>query len=141
MTVKKNDKVKVHYIGTLINGAIFDKSSNDEPLDFIVGAGQLIPDFEQAVVGMELNEEKRITIKAENAYGLRNEKLLIEFPKSSFPNDFKFEKGMTIALKDQVGEEIPAKIISIGQESISLDLNHRLAGEDLHFSMKIVSIN
>ena len=141
MTVKKNDKVKVHYVGTLDNGTMFDKSTNEEPLEFVVGTGQIIPGFEQAVIGMNLNEEKKVAIKAENAYGLRNEKLVGDFPRSSLPEGFVPQKSMVITLHDQEGRAIPATIINVAEQNITIDLNHPLAGKDLNFSIKVLSIN
>ena len=138
--VKKNNKIKVQYTGTLDDGSIFDKSTDDKPLELVVGSGQLIPGFEQAVEGMKINEEKKITIKAENAYGNRNEKLLKAFPLNSLPENFKPEKGMVISLKDDYGRTMPATITSVSQSDITLDLNHPLAGRDLHFNIKVVSI-
>ncbi len=140
MTVKKNDKIKVHYIGTLDDGTIFDKSSNEQPLEFVVGNGQIIPGFEQAVLGMELNEEKKITIKAENAYGPKNEKLIGDFPRSSLPEDFTPKNGMVITLNDPEGRTIPATIVGIAEQNIIIDLNHPLAGKDLNFTITLINI-
>ena len=141
MTVKKNDKIKVHYVGTLDNGTIFDTSSNEEPLEFVVGSGQIIPGFEEAVLGMDINEEKKVTIKAENAYGQRNEKLVGDFPRSSLPKDFAPKNGMVITLNDPEGRAIPATIIGVAEQNITIDLNHPLSGKDLNFSIKVLSIN
>ena len=140
MTVKKNDKVKVQYVGMLDNGTIFDKSSNEQPLEFVVGTGQIIPGFEEAVIGMNLNEEKKVTIKAENAYGQRNENLIGDFPRSSLPENFIPQKDMVITLQDQEGRAIPATILSVAEQNITIDLNHPLAGKELSFSIKVISI-
>ena len=140
MAVVKNNKVKVHYVGSLDNGTIFDKSSDKEPLEFVVGSGQIIPGFEEAVLGMNLNEEKKVAIKAENAYGSRNESLVGDFPCSSLPEGFVPQKGMVITLNDPSGRAIPATIISIAEQNITIDLNHPLAGKDLNFTIKVIGI-
>ena len=140
VVVKKNNKVRVHYVGTLGNGTIFDKSSDKEPLEFVVGNGQIIPGFEQAVLGMGLNEEKKVTVKAESAYGLRDEKLIGDFPRSSLPEGFTPQNGMVITLHDQAGREIPATIVGVAEQNIIIDLNYPLAGKDLNFSIKVIGI-
>ena len=138
--VKKGDRVKVQYTGTLQDGTIFDKSKEGEPLEFTVGSGQLIPGFDKAVEGMKLNEEKKVTIKPEDAYGKRDETAIREYLKDALPENFKPEKGMVIRLQDQSGRAIPGTITDINENSITIDLNHPLAGKDLTFNIKVVGI-
>lgn len=138
--VKKGSKIKVDYVGKLENGSVFDQSKPDTPLAFTVGSGQLIPGFDNAVVGMKLNQEKKITLKPEEAYGLRNETLIREFPKKNLPKDFKAEKGAMLQLKDQSGRAIPGIIVDITKDAIKVDLNHPLAGKTLVFDIKVVGI-
>ena len=138
--VKKGDRVKVQYTGTLQDGTIFDKSKEGEPLEFTVGSGQIIPGFDKAVEGMKLNEEKKVTIKPEDSYGKRDETAIREFLKSSLPENFKPEKGMVIRLQDQTGRAIPGTITDITENSVTIDLNHPLAGKDLTFNIKVVGI-
>jgi len=139
-TVEKGDIVKVEYTGTLRDGTIFDKSKEGEPLKFTVGSGQIIPGFEKAVEGMKLNEEKKVTIKPEDAYGKRDETAIREYLKKALPENFKPEKGMVIRLQDQTGRAIPGTIIDITENTITIDLNHPLAGKDLTFNIKVVGI-
>jgi len=140
MIVKKGDRVKVEYVGRLKDGTIFDKSKAGEPLEFTAGSGQIIPGFDKAVEGMRLNEEKKVTIKAEDAYGKREESLVREFPRSSLPKNFKPEKGMVLRLRDQSGRTIPGTIVDMTEGTITIDLNHPLAGKDLIFDIKVVDI-
>ncbi|MFQ6615884.1 MAG: peptidylprolyl isomerase [Fidelibacterota bacterium] len=140
MVVKEGDRVQVLYEGTLNDGTVFDKSEPGEPLEFTVGGGQIIPGFEQAVRGMKQDEEKKVTIKPEDAYGDRNESLIREFPRSSLPAGFKAEKGMVIRLQDPQGRAVPATITDIGEENLTIDLNHPLAGEELTFDITVVKI-
>ncbi len=141
MPVKVNDKVRVHYTGTLDDGSVFDSSFDAEPLEFVVGSGQMIPGFDKAVQGMEIDQEKNVIIKSVDAYGSWDEALLREFPNSSLPPDFKPQLGMVIALTDDAGRRLPATISNISDEGITLDLNHPLAGKDLNFLIKVLSIN
>lgn len=140
MMVKKGDRVEVQYTGKFEDGTIFDQSKEGEPLEFTVGGGQIIPGFDKAVEGMKLNEEKEVTIKAEDAYGKRDETLKREFPRSSLPETLKPEKGMVIQLQDQTGRPTPVTIVGISDTSITVDLNHPLAGKDLIFNVKVVGI-
>lgn len=140
MVVGKGDKAKVHYTGQLEDGTVFDESKTGEPLEFTVGSGQIIPGFDKAVEGMELNEEKKVTIESADAYGKRDDTLIREFPKSSLPESFKPEKGMVIRLQDQAGGAVPGTIIDITENSISIDLNHPLAGKELTFNITVVGI-
>ena len=138
--IKKGDKIKVQYTGTLQDGTIFDKSKEGKPLEFTVGSGQIIPGFDKAVEGMKLNEEKKVTLKPENAYGKRDETAIREFPKNSLPENFKPEKGMMIRLQDQTGRPMPGTVTDINENSITVDLNHPLSGKDLTFNIKVVGI-
>ena len=146
--IKKGDKVKVHYIGRLVSGEIFDTSMEDvakeegiynpervyEPIEFVVGEGNLIEGFEEAVVGMNIGDEKTVTIPAEKAYGERNEMLVQKVPASAFEGaDFEPEVGMMI-----LAEGIPAIITEVTDEYVTLDFNHELAGEDLVFTIIVV---
>ena len=139
--VEKNKQIEVNYTGTLDDGSVFDSSEGKEPLKFVVGLGQVIKGFEDAVVGMKVGEEKDIHIKSEDAYGPRNDKLTQEVPKSSVPKDIKLEEGISLALKAPTGQVVPAKVVKIGDENITLDLNHPLAGKDLNFKLKVVSVS
>ncbi len=138
--VEKGNIVKVRYTARLKDGTVFDKSKEGAPLEFTVGSGQIIPGLDKAVEGMELNEEKKVTIEPADAYGKRNETLKREFPKSSLPENFKPEKGMVIKLQDQNGKPVPVKIIDITENNITVDLNHPLAGEVLTFDITVVGI-
>lgn len=141
MTVKKGDKVKVEYTGSLSDGTVFGKSEAGEPLEFSVGGDRIIPGFDEAVEGMKLNEEKKVTIKSDEAYGKRDETLVKVFPLNTLPENFKPEKGMTIRLQDQSGRSVPGTITEITKDNISIDLNHPLAGKELTFKIKVVGIN
>ncbi|OGF51185.1 MAG: hypothetical protein A2231_01960 [Candidatus Firestonebacteria bacterium RIFOXYA2_FULL_40_8] len=138
--VKKGDNIEVEYEGKLKNGTVFDSSKGRAPLAFEVGAGQMIKGFDTGVVGMKLNEEKTIDIKAEDAYGKRDEKMLQSVDKSFFPKEYKLEKGATVGLKHKSGQPMQAVIADITMDKVVLDFNHFLAGKDLIFKVKVVNI-
>lgn len=138
---KKGDKVKVHYKGTLASGEQFDSSHGRQPLEFTVGAGQMIAGFDAAIPGMEVGEKKTINIPAKDAYGERSKDAIIEFPTSNIPADMKLEPGMKLQLRDQSGHPVPVTVVEVKDDIIILDANHELAGKELIFDIELVSIN
>ncbi len=138
--VKEGDVVKVHYTGKLINGEQFDSSVGREPLEFTVGAGQMIKGFDDAMPGMNLGEKKTINIAPEDAYGPRSEEAIIEFPKENVPADMVLEPGMPLTLSNQAGQPVPVIVVEVKEEVIVLDANHFLAGQELVFDIELVEI-
>jgi len=141
MVVKKGDKVKVEYTGTLEDGTVFDSSDNhDAPLEFEVGSGQIIKGFDEAVVGMEKGEEKEMTLKPEEAYGDYNPELVKELPKENIPEDQEIKPGMTLVMALPDGRQMPLRVTKVTEEAITIDLNPPLAGKTLIFKIKLVEI-
>jgi peptidylprolyl isomerase len=137
---KQGDKVKVHYTGKLLSGEQFDSSAGREPLEFTVGAGQMIKGFDEAIPGMAVGDKKTINIAPENAYGEKNDDAIIEFPKENIPADMQLEVGMQLQLRNQEGHPIPVTIVEIKDTVIVLDANHMLAGKELVFDIELVEI-
>lgn len=137
---KKGDLVKVHYTGRLTDGSQFDSSTGREPLEFTVGAGQMIKGFDTGVEGMAIGEKKSITVPPEEGYGLRNEESVIEFPAEQIPADMKLEEGMQLTLQDQDGRPVPVVVAEIRENVVILDANHFLAGKELIFDVELVEI-
>ena len=138
--IKNNDTVSLHYTGTLNNGEQFDSSEGRDPLTFEVGAGQVIPGFDKAVLGMKEEESKKFTIPAEEAYGEENAELIYEVPKSSIPEELKPHEGQRLVSNLNDGRQIPVTVKAIKEDTITLDANHPLAGQDLTFDIKIVEV-
>ncbi len=138
--VKKGDVVKVHYTGKLTSGEQFDSSEGSEPLEFTVGAGQMIKGFDAALPGMAIGEKKTINISAEDGYGERSEEAIIPFPKENVPEDMKLEPGMTLTLSNQQGQPVPVVVTEIKDDVVLLDANHFLAGQELVFDIELVEI-
>lgn len=138
--VKENDKVKVHYTGKLTTGQIFDSSLEREPIEVTLGQGQLIPGFEKELVNMEVNEKKTITVPKEEAYGDIMKELFHEIKKSELPEDIKPEIGMMLVAQNPDGTENQLRITDVKEESIVIDANHVLAGQDLTFELELVAI-
>jgi len=139
-TVKNGDTVKVHYTGKFDSGEVFDSSEGAEPLAFTVGAGEVIPGFDQALLGMRIGETKDVVIEPEQAYGNRVEELAQTIDRSQFNlTGVEPEVGMAIEMRTPEGD-IPLVITDLTDATVTLDANHPLAGESLHFSLTLVEI-
>ena len=138
--VKVGDSVKVHYTGKLTNGEQFDSSEGREPLEFTVGAGQMIKGFDAALPGMKVGDKKTVNIPASEAYGEKDEAAIIEFPKANIPEDLKLEPGMQLTLSNTEGQPIPVTVTELKDDVVVLDANHFLAGKELVFDIELVHI-
>lgn len=139
-TVDKNSLVAVHYVGTLGNGEVFDSSEGRDPLRLQVGQGHVIPGFDRALVGMNLEEERTITISPEDAYGDRDEKRVFTLERKSTEWNFEPAKGLQLALQTPEGHQMMAVIKDVTETHVTLDLNHPLAGETLTFKLRVVEV-
>lgn len=138
--VKEGSTVSVHYTGKLTDGTIFDSSDGREPLKFKIGEGSLIRGFEDGVIGMKVDESKTVNIKAAEAYGDVREDLFIDVPKSQLPPDLKIEEGMDLISQQPDGQQVVVKVKEIKPEIVVIDANHKLAGKDLIFEIKVTEI-
>ncbi|MDO9462341.1 MAG: peptidylprolyl isomerase [Deltaproteobacteria bacterium] len=138
--VKKGDFVAVHYWGTLENGEMFDSSEGRDPLEFQVGAGTVIEGFEKAVQGLSVGDKKNFALQPEDAYGPKDESLVVDFPRASAEKDISLEVGGVLGVRLQNGQQIPARITNIGDDNITLDMNPPLAGKVLNFQIEVVHI-
>lgn len=137
---QNGDKVRVHYHGKLRSGETFDSSEGREPLEFTIGSGQVIKGFDDGVTGMTAGEKKTVEIPVGDAYGEKNEEMIIEFPKSQFPPDMNPEVGMQLMMNNGQGQSFPVNIVEVRDETVLLDANHPLAGQDLIFDLELVEI-
>jgi FKBP-type peptidyl-prolyl cis-trans isomerase 2 len=143
MSIKQGDKVSVNYEGKFDSGEIFDSSfhgDHSHPIEFVVGEHQVIKGFEDAVVGMNVGEEKEIVIEAGDAYGERNEELVKEFDRKDIPLNEEPEVGMVLGFNLPQGGQFPATIAKITEDKITFDLNHPLAGKRLNFKIKVADV-
>lgn len=134
-TVEANAVATVHYTGTLPeSGEVFDSSEGRDPLTFLVGHKQMIPGFEEELMGAEKGERRTFTLEPERAYGQKMEEAIQTIPKDMF-GDIEPEVGMT--LMSDVG---PFNVTAVEGDTITVDFNHKLAGETLEFSVEVVDV-
>ena len=150
---KNGDKVRVHYTGRLDDGSIFDSSegivdecegefhsSLTEPMEFIIGDGNLIPKFEQTVIGLEPGQRAAVKIAAHDAYGPRADEMIAVIDRSELPKDLRPEEGQQMEVVLQDGAQLPVLVTEVTETTVTLDGNHPLAGMDLSFDIKLVEI-
>jgi FKBP-type peptidyl-prolyl cis-trans isomerase SlyD len=131
--------VSMHY--TLqVDGEIVDSSEGGEPLQFIQGMGHIIPGLEHELYDMEIGQSKRITVSAKDGYGETDAAAFMDVPREAFPTDVPLESGTELELRDQAGHPMYARVDSVSVENIRLNMNHPLAGKELHFDVEIAGL-
>ncbi|HDZ24044.1 MAG TPA: peptidylprolyl isomerase [Desulfobacteraceae bacterium] len=137
---KDGDTVKVHYTGQLENGEVFDSSRQRDPLEFVIGSGNVIPGFENGIIDMEVGDSKRITISPEEGYGERREELVVKVIRNEFPEHISPAVGQQLQIKQGEGDVLNVNITALDEESVTLDANHPLAGHTLLFDVELMEI-
>lgn len=142
MEITNGMTVSFHYVGTLDDGQKFDSSyDRGEPMSGVLGAGQLIAGFENAMMGMKTSEKKSVMIESKDAYGERNPEAIQIVPLTSFPEDFEGIVGKVVQGKAENEQVFTAVITEVAEENVTLDFNHPLAGKNLNFDIEIVSVS
>ena len=137
---RMGDRVVVHYTGKLADGTVFDSTRDDEPLEFTLGGKEVIPAFEQAVVGLAPGESRTTTVPAAEAYGPRREELEAHVERRRFPGRPDFKVGQQIKINQKDGQALVATVVAVTATTVTLDANHPLAGKDLTYAITLVSI-
>jgi peptidylprolyl isomerase len=137
---KCGDRVRVYYTGKLENGAVFGTSREDDPFEFTIGKGEVIPGFEKGVIGMQVGETKTVTVQPEEAYGSRNEELLVNVKKSVLPENITPAIGEQLQIPQKDGNPIRVIISDMNQDTVTLDANHPLAGITVIFNIILLAI-
>lgn len=138
--VKEGDTIRIHYTGKLEDGTVFDSSEGDNPLEFTVGEGMIIPGLEQGVIGMTPGESKSITVPMELAYGDYRKERVFELSRERVPENFNPGIGQQIQMYRADGLSIVATVIGIFENYFLVDCNHPLAGKTLIFEIKLLEI-
>ena len=140
-TTKSGDKVSIHYTGTLTNGTVFDSSTGRDPLAFTIGSGQIIPGLDKSLPGMKVGDKKKVTIAPGDAYGDHHPDGVIEAPRKEMPEGLIPEVGLQLEMRNPDGQAMPVTITAVTDETVTLDANHRLAGETLIFDFELIAID
>jgi len=138
-TVSKNAMVQMAYKGTLADGTVFSQSQEGKPLEFLVGAGTLIPALEKGLLGMKVGDKRTIQVKAADAYGEYDKSAVQRVPRRQFPRDLDLKVGGQYQFNSP-GGPIVVTVTAMDDVSVTLDFNHPLAGKDLTFEVTIVKI-
>ena len=134
------DTVSVHYTGTLNDGSQFDSSVGKDPLVFVLGAGNMITGFENAVRGMKVGESKTVTLSPDEAYGQHRDELMIQINRDELPEDQEPEVGMILVLTQSNGQVLRKPVVEVTDTYIIVDANHDLAGKALTFEIELVKL-
>lgn len=123
-----------------VDGQVADTSEGREPLEYVHGAGNIIPGLEREMIGMGVGESKEVVVAALDAYGEEDEKAFMDVPVDQFPKDIQMKVGTELQVQNQAGQPMYARIVQVVEKSVRLDFNHPLAGKELHFSVKVVDV-
>ena len=138
---KNGDTVRINYTGTLQDGKVFDSSDGSDPLEFVVGSGQIIPGLDVAIPGMTVGDKKTVQVPSDQAYGPVNEDANQAVPRSEFPDNIPMEPGTQLQMQTPQGQVVQVTITAVTDEEVTLDANHPLAGKDLTFAIEIMGID
>ncbi len=139
--IKQGDTVRIHYTGTLLDGKVFDSSDGRDPLEFVVGSGQIIPGLDSAMPGLSVGEKKRVEIACADAYCPINPAMRQSIPREGIPDDIPLEPGSQLQMQAPDGQVLPVTVVEADEATVTLDANHPLAGQDLIFDIEVVAIN
>ena len=137
---KTGDTVKVHYTGKLEDGTVFDTSNNRDPLQFTIGENQIIPGFEEAVVGMKPGESRTAKIPTDKAYGPHRKEMVMVVNRNQFPADMEPKVDQQLQIRQDDGGRIVVTVTEVSESSVTLDANHPLAGKDMTFDIQLMEI-
>lgn len=137
---KRGDTVKVHYTGTLEDDTVFDSSRRRDPLEFTLGAGMVVPGFENLVLGMREGETAKETIPCAEAYGERREELQLDVKRADIPAELELSVGMNLRMQAPDGQSASVEVVGLTDEIVRLDANHPLSGKDLTFEVELVEL-
>lgn len=138
--VKSGDTVCIHYTGTLLDGSTFDSSDGRDPLEFIVGSGQIIPGLDVALPGMVVGDKKTVNVPCGEAYGPIDPGMRQSVPRGEIPAEIPLDKGMQLQMQTAEGQVMSVTVVDFNDEDVTLDANHALAGQDLIFAIELISI-
>ena len=138
---KAGDTVRITYKGTLNNGEMFDSSEGRDPLEFVVGSGQIIKGLDAAILGMAVGDTADVNVACAEAYGEVNPDARQAVPREQIPAEIPLEVGTQLQMQTPQGQVVPVKVAEVTETEVTLDANHPLAGQDLNFAIEVVGID
>jgi FKBP-type peptidyl-prolyl cis-trans isomerase SlyD len=123
-----------------VDGGVVDKSDEAEPIQFLQGAGNIIPGLERQLYGMKIGETRTVVVAPAEGYGEVDESGYLTIPRAEFPSDIPLETGLALQVRTEDDEEMDAYIVEINDDAVRLNLNHPLAGKELHFTVKVLAL-
>lgn len=138
--ITKNSVVRIGYVMNDAHGDLIDETPSSDPVELYCGAGQLVPGFERALMGLRAGERKSFTVPAQEAYGERNDELVKRIARSALPSHIKVQQGMRIPMRSPEGVELVCKIIEVQDEAVIADFNHPLAGQPLQCTVDVLDV-
>ena len=139
-TAKPGNKVKIHYTATFDNGKVYDSSRDRQPLQFVLGRGEVIKGLDEGVAGMKVGDSKKIHVSAADAFGERNEEKFVSIERKRVPETLELKIGMPLKLNQSDGSSVPVQVSEITDDKVVLDANHPCAGKDLNFEIKLLEV-
>ena len=140
-TVQPGDRVRVNYTGRFADGTVFDTSEGNEPLEFTVGADEVIAGFDAAVIGMQPEQTRSVTVPPEEAYGPHVEEMVAEVERQLIPEDERLQVGGFLEVTLEDGQTLEVQVVALDETTATLDANHPLAGKTLEFDIELLSID
>lgn len=140
ITIQPGSEVSMFYSITLQDGTVADSNIDEQPLDFVMGDGTLIEGLELALYGLKQGDKQDINIEPRYAFGMPDDEAIQELPRSDFPGNIDLQAGQIMAFATPEGEDIPAAILEVGEETVKVDFNHPLAGHEIRFAVEVVGV-
>jgi FKBP-type peptidyl-prolyl cis-trans isomerase SlpA len=141
LTIGPGTQVTLHFALELEDGSVVDSNFDAEPVTFVMGDGNLLPGFEEALLGLQAGDEKSFVIAPEKGFGDYNPENIQEFPRNQFPADVELSEGLVLSFADAQSNEVPGVVQEFDERTVTVDFNHPLAGRDIEFSVRIIDVN
>ena len=136
----QNDVVVSMEYTLRVDDEVIDSSIGQEPLEFLAGHGNIITGLEREMIGMKVGDSKDVVVTPADGYGEYDDEAFMDVPRGEFPNDMPVEEGLELTVRDDAGQARYARVDSVEDETVRLNFNHPLAGDELHFNVKVVSL-
>lgn len=140
LTIAADKVVSIHYKLTLDNGQVVDSSEGREPLAYLHGHGNIVPGLESALTGKSVGDDVQVVVSPEEGYGEHHGEAVHKVQRGVFPPDAELREGLTFQARDEKGNPLMGSITKVEGDDITVDFNHPLAGQNLHFAVSVVAI-